>query len=74
MLYDQRFERTYQPDAELINSLHRLLELVSDDRLAYSIDYVVAYLIRCNSRPAGTPPEALPLEMMEYRKSYEASN
>ena len=45
--YDDRFtEKVIQPDASLINTLHRLLDTIPNDEIALSIDLCVSELLR----------------------------
>lgn len=45
--YDDRFtEKVIQPDANLVNTLHRLLDTIPNDKVALSIDLCVSELLR----------------------------
>jgi len=45
--YDDRFtEKVIQPDANLVNTLHRLLDTISNDKVALSIDLCVSELLK----------------------------
>lgn len=46
MLHDKFADKVVQPDLKLVETLHKLLDMISQDNLALSIDVVVADLIR----------------------------
>lgn len=50
-----------EPDKKLVETLHKLLDLIPNDDHALAIDHVVADLLRVNRRPDGMfEPELLP--------------
>lgn len=45
--YDDRFtKKVIQPDANLVNTLHKLLDIIPNDKVALSIDLCVSELLR----------------------------
>ena len=46
MLHDKFADKVVQPDLKLVETLHKLLDMIPQDNLALSIDVVVADLIR----------------------------
>lgn len=45
MLHDKFSDKVYQPDLKMVHHLHRLLDMVENERLALAIDHTVAELI-----------------------------
>lgn len=46
MLHDKFADKIVQPDLKLVETLHRLLDMIPEDNIALTIDLCVADLIR----------------------------
>lgn len=46
MLHDKFADKVVQPDLKLVETLHKLLDMIPQDNIALSIDLVVADLVR----------------------------
>jgi hypothetical protein len=53
MLHDKYSDKVVQPDMRAVETLHKLLNMITDDRLAVAIDMVVADLIRFHNPQHG---------------------
>lgn len=51
MLHDKYSDKIVQPDMKLVETLHKLLDMIPQDNLALMIDYCVADLIRFHNPP-----------------------
>jgi len=51
MLHDKYADKVVQPDLKLVETLHKTLDMITDDRLALTIDLIVADLIRFHNPP-----------------------
>ena len=64
MLHDKFSDKVVQPDLKLVDSLHQMLDMITNDNLALAIDHTVAELIRCDNPPIrhqdAFMPEVLP--------------
>lgn len=58
MLHDKFSDKVVQPDLKLVDTLHRLLDMIPQDNLALSIDLCVADLIRFHN-PRNIPEASL---------------
>lgn len=65
MLHDKYADKIVQPDLKLVETLHKLLDMIPQDNLALTIDLCVADLIRFHN-PHNIPlaslamPEIIP--------------
>lgn len=64
MLHDKFSDKMVQPDLKLVETLHKLLDMIPDDNHALTIDLVVANLIRCDN-PLTRHPLAFMPEIIE---------
>lgn len=44
---DWQQEKLYTPDKKLVETLHKVLDVIVDDNIALTIDHIVAQLMRC---------------------------
>ncbi len=51
MLHDKYADKVVQPDLYAVETLHKLLDMIPQDRLALMIDLTVANLIRFHNPP-----------------------
>jgi hypothetical protein len=51
MLHDKCADKVVQPDLKLVETLHKLLDMIPQNNLALSIDLCVAELIRFHNPP-----------------------
>lgn len=70
MLHDKFSNTIVQPDLKLVETLHALLNVISDDNLAMMIDTVVADLIRCDNPPVRHQAAFMP-ELMRSSEGEE---
>ena len=61
MFIDRFTEKVVQPDAQLINQLHKLLDMLPDENHALMIDYTVADLLRFHN-PSFVTPRQMTIE------------